>query len=84
MTEIIGGLEWEIIDPYDYPQEVVMAGNFDKDSLYYGEKLVGYLYDHLFGDHLGVLDDLAPLELRIEIPRVTHYIKFLDHEEIIE
>ena len=75
MEELIAGLFWKKIDPQKYPDGLVMAANFDQGSIYFNERLVGYLYPHLFSEHIGVVDDLAPYEMNIEIPRITHYIE---------
>jgi hypothetical protein len=37
--------------------------------------LIGKLFTHIFGNQIGVRDSLAPIEMRIEIPNVTHYIE---------
>lgn len=75
MKQTISGIEWEVLDPSNIPEGLVMAANFDEGSLYFNERLVGFLHKHTFGDHVAVRDDLAPKEMNIQIPRVTHYIK---------
>lgn len=75
MREIKAGIEWEVLDPSNIPEGLVMAANFDEGSLYFNERLVGFLYKHIFGDHVAVWDNLAPKEMNIQIPRITHYIE---------
>lgn len=62
MEELIAGLFWKKIDPQKYPDGLVMAANFDQGSIYFNERLVGYLYPHLFSEHIGV-DFLSTLLL---------------------
>lgn len=76
MKESIAGLVWTKVDPANLPENEVLAANFDIGSTYYGERLIGKLYTHIFGNHVGVKDTQAPIEMNIQIPNITHYIDY--------
>jgi hypothetical protein len=75
MEGLIAGLIWTKIDPSKIPEGEVLAANFDTGSIYFGERLIGKLFTPIFGNHIGVRDSLAPIEMKIEIPNITHYIE---------
>lgn len=66
---------WVAVDYNNLPSGLVLAANFDKKCFYYGEQLIGQLFISIFGNRVGVKDNLAPDNMCIKIDNITHYIK---------